>query len=113
MAQQIEQHERVDPREGNEIQPENVDEELSGADEEELTDAPAIKSDVRLEFPERKKATKRSTARHDEEPHIKMPTVEETAMEDNYGIDVDSLAAKKETQLILYRTILRHDLTET
>ena len=28
---------------------------MSGADEEELTDAPAIKSDVRLKYPERKK----------------------------------------------------------
>ena len=86
---------------------------MSGADEEELTDAPAIKSDVRLKSPERKKATKRSTARHEEEPSTKRITFEETAMEENYGIYVDSLAAKKEDQLILYYDILGHDLTES
>ena len=64
MAQQVEQHERVgDPREEDGIEPENVDEDLNVAlDEEELTDAPATMSDVRLKSPEGKKATKRSTA---------------------------------------------------
>ena len=49
MTQQVEQHERVgDPREEDVIEPENVDEAMSGAlDEEELTDAPAIKSDIK------------------------------------------------------------------
>ena len=95
------------------IEPENVDEEMSGADEKELADAPATKSDVRLNSPETKKATKRSTARHDEEPNTKRITFEDTAMEEEYGIYVDSLAAKKEDQLILYHSILGHDLTET
>ena len=114
MAQQVDQNERVgDPREENVIVPENVDEEMSGADEEELTDAPATKSDVRLKSPERKKATKRSTARHEEEPSTTRITFEDTAMEENDGIDVDSVAAKKEYQLMLYHAILGHDLTET
>ena len=53
------------------LEPENVDEDLNIAvDEEELTDAPAIKTDVRFKIPKRKKATKRTTARHDEEPSI-------------------------------------------
>ena len=82
MAQHVEQNERVeDPQEENVIEPENVDEEMSGADEEEFTDAPATKSDVRLKSPERKKATKRSTARHEEEPSIKRNTIEDIAME--------------------------------
>ena len=33
-------------------------------------------------------------------------------MEENDGIDVDSLAARKEDQLILYHAILGHELTE-
>ena len=55
MAQQVEQHERVgDPREEDAIEPENVDEEMSGAaDEEEWINAPATKSDVILKSPER------------------------------------------------------------
>ena len=60
IAQQVEQNERVGgPREEDVIEPENVDEDMSGAvDEEKLTDAPATKSDVGLKSPERKKATK-------------------------------------------------------
>ena len=69
---------------------------MNGAlDEEESTDAPATKTDVRLKSPDRRKATKRSTARHDAEIRIKMITFEETAMEENDGIDVDSLAARR------------------
>ena len=34
-------------------------------------------------------------------------------MEENNGIDVDSLAARKEDQLILYHAMLGHDITET
>ena len=62
MAQQVEQNQRVgDPREEDVIEPENVDEDMNNAvDEEELTDKPATKSDVRLKSPERKKATMRS-----------------------------------------------------
>ena len=57
MAQQVEQHERVkDPREEDAIEPENVDEDMIGVvDEEELTDALAAESDVRLQSPERNK----------------------------------------------------------
>ena len=57
MPQQDEQNERVgDPREEDVIEPENVDEDMNAAvDEEELTDAPATKSDVILKSPERKK----------------------------------------------------------
>ena len=96
MAQQVEQKERVGyPREEDVIEPENVDENMNCAvDEEELTDAPATKSDVRLKSPERKKATKRSTARHEEEPSTKMITIEDTAVEEHDGIDVDSMAAR-------------------
>ena len=78
--------------------------------EESLTDAPAIKSDVRLKSPLRNKATKRrgGTARNDKEPSAKR-----IAMEEHDGIDVDPLAAKNEDQLILYHAILGHDLTKT
>ena len=63
---------------------------MNGAvDEEKLTDVPTTKCDVRLKSPERNKATKRSTARHDEEPSTKRITFEETAMEEDDGIDVD------------------------
>ena len=87
---------------------------LSGAvDEEELADAPATKSDVQLKSPERKTATKRSTARHEEEPSTNRISFEDIAMEENYGIDVDSLAIRKEYQLILQHAILGHDLAET
>ena len=34
-------------------------------------------------------------------------------MEENHGIDVDSLAPRQEHQLILYHAILGHDLIET
>ena len=34
-------------------------------------------------------------------------------MEEDDGIDVDSLAAKMEDQLIVYHAVLGHDLTET
>ncbi len=34
-------------------------------------------------------------------------------MDEADGIDVDSLAAKKEYQLILYHAMLGHDLTES
>ena len=56
IAQQVEQTERVgDLRKEDVIEPENVDEDISSSvDEEELTDAPATKSDVRLKSPERK-----------------------------------------------------------
>ena len=66
-----------------------------------------------MNSPERTKPTKRSTARHEEEPSTKINTFEDTVMEENDGIDVDSLAARKEVQLILYHAILGHDLTET
>ena len=49
-AQRVEQHERDGHlRKLDVIEPENVDEDMHGAvDEEELSDAPAIKTDVRL-----------------------------------------------------------------
>ena len=49
IAQQVEEHERVDPRSENEpiAEPEVADEVMSEI-EEELTDAPASKTDVRL-----------------------------------------------------------------
>ena len=80
-----------------------------------MTDAPASKTDVRLKSPLRNKPTKRrgGTARDEEEPSAKRITFEETAMDEADGIDVDSLAAKKEDQLILYHAILGHDLTES
>ena len=57
IAQQVEQHERVgDLRKEDVIEPENVDEDMNSAvHEEELTDAPATKSDVRLKSLERKR----------------------------------------------------------
>ena len=82
-------------------------------DEDELFDAPKTNKDIRLKSPERRKATKRSTASHDEEPSAERITFEDAAMEENDGVDVDSLAARKEDQLILYHAILGHDLTET
>jgi hypothetical protein len=54
LAQQVEENERVDPRDENDIEPEAVDEVMSEM-EEELTDAPAAKSDIRLKSPFRKK----------------------------------------------------------
>ena len=93
------------------IEPKNDDEDMNiVVDEDELTDALATKTDVRLKSPERRKATKRSTARHDEEPSTKIITFEEVAMEEDYGVDVDSLVARKEDQLILYHAV--YDLTE-
>ena len=67
-AQQVEQNERVgDLRKEDVIEPENVDEYMNGAvDEDELTDSPATQSDARLKSPERNKATKISTSRHEE-----------------------------------------------
>ena len=51
-------------------EPEKVNEEMGGdhtddvVNEEDLIDAPASKTDIRLKLPERRKATKRGTARH-------------------------------------------------
>ena len=56
---------------------------------------------------------KTGTDRHDEEPRPKHFVFDNAAMEEDDGIDVDSLAAKREDQLILYHAILVHDLTET
>ena len=102
MAQHVEQNDRVDPREGNDIEPENADEEMSGDDEEELIDAPATRSDVRLKSRERKKATKRSTARHDEEPSIKRISFEETATEEI--MELMSIRWRLQRQIRLYFT---------
>ena len=90
---------------------EEVDENV--VQDETLIDAPASKSDIRLKSPDRKKAAKRGTARHDEEPSIKRFVIEDTNMEEDDAIDVDSLAAKREDQLILYHAVLGHDLTGT
>ena len=63
-------------------EPENVDVGMEVAVDED-TDAPKTKTDIRLKSPERKKATKRSTASHDEEPSAKRIAFEDDAMEEN------------------------------
>ena len=45
-------------------------------------------------------------------PRTKHFVFDDAAMEEDDGIDVDSLAAKREDQLILYHAVLGHDLTE-
>ena len=57
IAQQHEQHERQgNPRRADVIEPENVDEDMDiAADEDELSDAPKAKTDTRLTSPERKR----------------------------------------------------------
>ena len=81
--------------------------------QENFIDAPASKSDIRLRSPDRKKAAKRGSDRHDGEPRPKQFIFENIDMEEDDGIDVDSLAARKEDQLILHHGMLGHDLTET
>ena len=58
------------------------------------------------------KASKRGTERHDDEPSIKWIGFEDTKTEEDDGIDVDSLAAKREDQHIRYHAVLGHDLTK-
>ena len=84
IAQQVEQNEREgDLRREDVKEPENVDVGMEIAvDEDELTDAPKTKTDIRLKSPERKKAAKRSTASHDEEPSTTRITCEDAAMEE-------------------------------
>ena len=62
--------------------------------DETLIDAPASRSDIRIKSPDRKKAAKRGTDRHDEEPNTNQITLEDARMEEDDGIDVDSLAAR-------------------
>ena len=80
---------------------------------EKLTGAPTSRSDIRIPSPERIKAAKRGTDKHDEEPIARRVILEEIDMDEDDGIDIDSLAARREYQLILYRAMLGHDLTET
>ena len=70
-------------------------------DEDELTDAPKSKTNIRLKSPEGKKAIKRGTASHDEGPSAKRISFEDVAMEGHYGIDVGSLALERKTSLYL------------
>ena len=70
--------------------------------QDNFIDATASKSDIRLRSPDRKKSAKRGTDRHDEEPRPKHFLFENADMEEDDGIDVDSLVARKEDQLILY-----------
>ena len=99
------------------IEPENVDEDMrdDAVVNDDLTDAPATKTDISLKSLGRKKTPKTSTARHQEELSTKRISFEETAMEDKEhdGIDIDSLAARREDQLTLYHAMLGHDLPET
>ena len=68
-----------------------------------MSDAPATKSDVGLTSPERKKAIKRSTARHEEEPSTKNNTFEGTAMEEN--MELMSTRLPLEEDISLYFTM--------
>ena len=93
-------------------------EDMDGGIEENVVqddtfiDAPASRSDIRIKSPDRKKAAKRGTDRHEEEPSTKRIVFEDASMEEDDSIDVDSLAGKTEDQLILYHAVLGHDLTE-
>ena len=78
-----------------------------------LIDAPASRSDIRIKSPDRKKAAKGGTYRHGEEPSTKRIVFEDASMEEDRGIDVDSLVATREDQIILHHAVLGHDLTET
>ena len=76
IAQQIQQEDERerDPRNNDEHEPKKVDEDMTGdhaddvVDVEGLIDAPASNTYIRLKSPERRKAKKRGTARHEEEP---------------------------------------------
>ena len=120
IAQQVQQGEQNEEREEDlrkeDIAEPNVDMDDGIAEnvvQDNFIDAPASRSDIRVKSPDRKKAAKRGTDRHDEEPRPKHFIFENAAMEEDDGIDVDSLAAKREDQLILYHAVLGHDLTET
>ena len=80
---------------------------------ETFIDTPASNSYIRIKSPDRNKGAKRGADRHDEAPSAKRIVFEDINMEEDDGIDVDSLAAKREDQLILYHAMLGHDLTET
>ena len=77
----------------------------NGVQDGTLIDAPASKKDTRFKSPDRKKAIQRCTERRDEEPSTKRIDLEDIHMEEDDGIDVDSLAAEREDQLILYRAV--------
>ena len=80
--------------------------------QDHFIDALASRSDIRVTSPDRKKAAKRGTDRHDEEPRPKQFIFENADMDEDDGIDVDSPAAKLEDQQIVYHAVLGHDLTE-
>ena len=121
MAHQVQQEEQDEEREGD-LRKEEIAEPNEDMDDgivekvvQDVTfiDAPASRSDIRIKSPDRKKAAKRGTDRHDEEPSTKRIVFEDARMEEDDGIVVASLAAKREDQLILYHAVLGHDLNET
>ena len=127
LAQKIDkdkQDERtIDPQEKDipNDEPRDSDVPMSDANEqgqegeEPLIDGPVTASDRRIQTPERKKAVKRSVGIHDEEPDTKKIIIEDDEMDEadeNDGIDVDSIAAKKQDQDILYHAMLGQDLME-
>ena len=120
MTQNVQQGGQIGEREGD-LRKEDVAEANEDMDEgivenvvrdEALIDAPASKSVIGLKVPDRKKAIKRGIDGHDEEPSPKRIAFEDTNMEEDDGIDVDLLAAKREDQLILYHAVLGHDVTD-
>ena len=60
---------------------------------------------TRVKSLDRKQAAKRGS-RYDEEPRPKHFIFENANMEEDFSIDVDSLALKKEAHLVLYHFVL-------
>ena len=68
--------------------------------QDNFIDAPASKSDIRVKSPDRKKAVKRGTDRHDEEPRPKQFIYDNADMDEADGIDADSIAANWRISLL-------------
>ena len=63
-------------------------------------------SNIRIKSPDRKTAAKRGTDRHDEEPSIKRIVFDDADMDEDDGIDFDSLAAEREDHFWPYHAVL-------
>ena len=108
--------ERDAPRQDNEDEP-IKEVEGDNANDDQLDDAPKRKSEARCKTPDKGKATKRRSIIHEEEPDTKRIILDDDEMEpenndQNDGIDIDSIEAKRIDQDIMFRASIGHDLSE-